>query len=159
MAEYFKNIPLKQKNGEILTNVKETLKGKLVAIYFSAHWCGPCRDFTPELKKFYNEIVREEQNFEIIFVSGDKTDKDLQNYLNEEHGNWLYVPFGDENIKKLEGNFKIDGIPYLVIINENGQPILNEDGTTYDGVEDIQDTDKNESAKSIINKWKKNLPE
>jgi nucleoredoxin len=26
---------------------------KLVAFYFSAHWCPPCRGFTPVLKKFY----------------------------------------------------------------------------------------------------------
>ena len=26
---------------------------KVVAFYFSAHWCPPCRGFTPVLKKFY----------------------------------------------------------------------------------------------------------
>jgi nucleoredoxin len=25
----------------------------LLAIYFSAHWCPPCRSFTPILSKFY----------------------------------------------------------------------------------------------------------
>jgi len=26
----------------------DNLKGKLVAIYFSAHWCPPCKAFTPK---------------------------------------------------------------------------------------------------------------
>ena len=25
----------------------------IVCFYFSAHWCPPCRGFTPVLKKFY----------------------------------------------------------------------------------------------------------
>merc|ERR1712166_292973 len=32
------------------------LAGKTVGLYFSAHWCGPCRGFTPELIKTYNAM-------------------------------------------------------------------------------------------------------
>ena len=32
----------------------EALAGKdIILIYFSAHWCPPCRGFTPILKDFY----------------------------------------------------------------------------------------------------------
>ena len=40
------------KDGERST--AEVLEGKkLVALYFSAHWCGPCRKFTPLLSVCY----------------------------------------------------------------------------------------------------------
>jgi thiol-disulfide isomerase/thioredoxin len=29
---------------------------ELVLYYFSAHWCPPCRQFTPLLKDFYEEV-------------------------------------------------------------------------------------------------------
>jgi nucleoredoxin len=46
---------LTKKRGEIQT--QEALAGKkLVALYFSAHWCPPCRGFTPALAQFYSRI-------------------------------------------------------------------------------------------------------
>ena len=29
-------------------------KSSIIFFYFSAHWCPPCRAFTPILKKFYD---------------------------------------------------------------------------------------------------------
>eukprot|EP00362_Geleiidae_sp_MMETSP1317_P001610 CAMPEP_0201281072 /NCGR_PEP_ID=MMETSP1317-20130820/1206_1 /ASSEMBLY_ACC=CAM_ASM_000770 /TAXON_ID=187299 /ORGANISM="Undescribed Undescribed, Strain Undescribed" /LENGTH=68 /DNA_ID=CAMNT_0047589963 /DNA_START=32 /DNA_END=238 /DNA_ORIENTATION=- len=43
----------------------------LVAIYFSAHWCPPCREFTPILANFYNEAKAAGHKLEVIFVSRD----------------------------------------------------------------------------------------
>eukprot|EP01043_Picozoa_sp_COSAG02_P015535 COSAG02_NODE_664_length_18739_cov_11.071567_13_plen_141_part_00 len=45
---------LLRKNGSRVN--AESLRGKVVALYFSAHWCPPCRAFTPKLKEFYEQI-------------------------------------------------------------------------------------------------------
>lgn len=33
-----------------IADIEAHLKNKVVALYFSAHWCPPCRQFTPILK-------------------------------------------------------------------------------------------------------------
>jgi nucleoredoxin len=49
-----------------------TLKDKHVALYFSAHWCPPCQRFTPELAETYKAIKAARDDFELVFVSGDR---------------------------------------------------------------------------------------
>eukprot|EP00662_Eupelagonemidae_sp_cell21_P049988 gene49988-43271_t len=50
----------------------DVLKGKAgVLVYFSAHWCPPCRGFTPKLAEFHKKHARA-RNFEIVFVSSDQ---------------------------------------------------------------------------------------
>ena len=44
---------------------------KLIAFYYSAHWCAPCRKFTPELVDYYNRVAPQHPEFEIIFISAD----------------------------------------------------------------------------------------
>lgn len=75
-----------------------TFQGKVVALYFSAHWCPPCRNFTPILRDFYEE-AEGGSGLEIVFVSLDRTPSDLDKYLQEAHGKWLYIPHGDANIE------------------------------------------------------------
>merc|ERR1712038_1935249 len=53
----------------------------IVCLYFSAHWCPPCRGFTPVLKDFYKEA--KEQGVEIIFVSSDEDSNAMMSYMKE----------------------------------------------------------------------------
>ena len=56
------------------------LKGKdYVCLYFSAHWCPPCRMFTPKLKEWYAEA--KEKGVEIVFVSADKDAQAMKDYM------------------------------------------------------------------------------
>lgn len=112
------------KEGEV--NTAEVLDGKVVGVYFSAHWCPPCRGFTPRLAQIYEDLKAKGKNFEIVFASSDKSEKEFLEYHAEQP--WLALPFANRDAKaKLSKKFKVGGIPTLVILDENGAT-LNKDG-------------------------------
>ena len=44
---------LLRKSGEVVKADEFLSDKKIIAYYFSAHWCPPCRNFTPILSDFY----------------------------------------------------------------------------------------------------------
>ena len=93
------------------------LKDKeVVGIYFSAHWCPPCRSFTPQLGQFY-EKHKAAKKLEIVFVSSDNDEASFESYFAEQAG-WLAVPFVKRDVKAaLSKAFKVNGIPTLVLLD------------------------------------------
>ena len=98
------------------------LKGKMVAVYFSASWCGPCRGFTPQLVDFYKSVAKKE-NIEIIFVSLDKEDKAMMNYMKKDKMPWLAIPFDAEERTNLQKTLRVAGIPHLIVFDSEGKMI------------------------------------
>eukprot|EP00961_Rhodomonas_salina_P072869 978910-Rhodomonas_salina.2 len=71
--------------------VSDLPKEGVIGLYFSAHWCPPCRGFTPKLAEAYNKIRANGKALEIIFVSSDKDEKSFADYHAEQP--WLALPF------------------------------------------------------------------
>jgi len=65
----------------------------LIGLYFSALWCGPCRYFTPQLSKFYQQVNQDRKKFEIFFVSKDHNKEEFLSYY--KHMPFLSIPFDD----------------------------------------------------------------
>lgn len=94
------------------------LNGKIVGLYFSASWCGPCRNFTPKLCEVYNELLSK-GDFEVVFVSADEDEESFNGYFSKMP--WLAVPFSDSATReRLDQHFSVRGIPYLVILDAAG---------------------------------------
>ncbi|VVB10883.1 unnamed protein product [Arabis nemorensis] len=90
----------------------EYIHGKTVSLFFSANWCRPCKDFTPELVKLYGNLQKRGEELEIIFVSFDH---DMTSFY--EHFwcmPWLAVPFNLSLRNKLRDKYRIARIPSLV---------------------------------------------
>ncbi len=94
------------------TDTVKTLKGKFVAVYNSASWCGPCRMFTPELVKFYK---KNQKQMEIIFKSADKSEDAMIAYAKKNKMKWLAIPFGKRCTTK-----SANGIPHFVVYTPDG---------------------------------------
>ncbi|GMI74989.1 nucleoredoxin 1 [Hibiscus trionum] len=100
------------------------LVAKTVLLYFSAHWCPPCRGFTPNLVKAYKKIKEKDEAFEVIFVSSDRDQTSFEEYYSGMP--WLALPFGDARKSSLSRKFKVQGIPKLVAIGPTGKTITTE---------------------------------
>ncbi|XP_013794255.1 nucleoredoxin-like protein 2 [Limulus polyphemus] len=110
----------------------EILQDKeIIGFYFSAHWCPPCRAFTPILTELYGELRNENAPFEVVFVSSDQSEDDMFSYMEESHGDWLAVQFDGDVSTKLSEKFAVDGIPTFIILKKDGTVI------TESGVEEV----------------------
>lgn len=103
-----------------------SLEGKVVGLYFSASWCGPCHRFTPKLVEAYNELALKNADFEVVFVSADEDEESFQKYFSGMP--WLAIPFSDSAARdKLDKLFTVQGIPHLVVLDNSGQ-VVNDEG-------------------------------
>lgn len=117
---------LSAKSGEVATT--EALAGKVVGLYFSAHWCPPCRGFTPRFAEIYNTMVASGKNFEVVFVSSDRDESQFSEYYAEMP--WLALPFDERDRKaQLSKRFGVSGIPSLVILDVDGREITRSSAT------------------------------
>ena len=135
---------LEKRFGKELVNAKgekvatATLKGKTVGIYFSAHWCPPCRKFTPELVKIRDAMAK--NNFEVVFISSDKDADAMKGYMTETKMGWLAVPYGAAQRNAIKKEFGLGGIPMLVIVDKNGKTLMKEIGYTPETINKVKDT-------------------
>jgi nucleoredoxin len=124
LADHFKGDLVSWKNGSLARCDDEVLaKKKLIALYFSAHWCAPCRKFTPQLVEFYNRVAPQHPEFDIVFVSFDRSPSGMETYMRDTQMPWPAIDFaklpGKEALKKYAGK----SIPCLVLLDDGGKVI------------------------------------
>ncbi|CEM25082.1 unnamed protein product [Vitrella brassicaformis CCMP3155] len=106
--------------------VEELAKCDAIGVYFSAHWCPPCRGFTPMLIGTYKKLKDSDKRFEVIFVSLDRSEADFKTYFAGMP--WTSVRFMDSARRdQLNNRFTPSGIPALYIVDNEGV-MLQENG-------------------------------
>lgn len=106
---------------------------KYLFIYFSAHWCPPCRAFTPKLVEFYNTYSKN-GDFELLFISSDKTKDAMAEYMKSTEMPWVAAKLRNKKAEELKKRYGVKGIPTLVLLDETDQVVASSwEGETYKG--------------------------
>ena len=144
-----------------LTNTTIALENaRLVALYFSAHWCGPCRGFTPMLIEFYNflkEEVAPTHGLEIVFVSSDRNEAEFEQYYSSMP--FKSVPFANRALaQQLKSVFGVRGIPSLVVLDTmSGRIVVSPDESRREVHQAC--TMGEQAIERLFNTWLGKVPE
>ena len=124
----------------------EALEGyEFVGIYFSAHWCPPCRGFTPMLAQFYEEVNKDGKVFEVIFITSDRDEASFKEYYGMMP--WKAAPFECDRgtIKQTHG---VQGIPMLPVFKADGTKLVD------NGRSDVHQAQAEGKQADLITKWR-----
>ncbi len=115
-------------------NAAELGSKKYLLVYYSAHWCPPCRAFTPELVKWYNSVSSQHDKFDIIFYSNDRSEDDMLTYMTDTRMPWPALEYRKTSLSNVLAKYAGPGIPDLVLLDDKGNVISDSyQGSTYVG--------------------------
>jgi len=151
MATDFKGVELLKIDG---TKAKGevALKDKIVAVFFSAYFSRPCKEFTSVLKDFYDDMKKSGQPFDVVYVSIDRTPEEAKDFMEELHGDWWFLEVHSENGSKKKDEYKVKwnivGIPAVVVVKANGNVI------NPNAVEEVESSQGDKTPAQIFEQWK-----
>lgn len=114
-------LPAKLFNTKLVhEKISENLAGcKNIFLYFSAKWCPPCRQYTPLVASYYENMKKRGKSLEVVFVSCDHSEEEFKEYYTGHHP-WLAIPYDDDKREGLSSMYNITGIPRLILLNRDG---------------------------------------
>lgn len=118
-GETFKNhifVTLSNKQQELKNYVG---KSEMLVVDVWASWCGPCKKEIPHLKKVYDDFKG--KGLSIVSVSVDESEKKWKEAVGKFEMPWEQLRTGsDKAMKSFMGDYLIEGIPYMIIIDKEG---------------------------------------
>lgn len=127
-GEFHENLKLKTSmpHMEPIYNILEKHHGKVIYFDFWARWCPPCLAEMEPLKQLRSKYSTKDLVIYSICVSEPKEEWEecLNEYSLKNRGiECIYASdyFGKDNLQKIRKQWKIDRMPYYLLINRKGQ--------------------------------------
>ncbi|HTS45218.1 MAG TPA: TlpA disulfide reductase family protein [Puia sp.] len=98
-----------------------SFRGKYVLVDFWASWCRPCRAENPNVVEAYNRFKN--KNFTILGVSLDKEKDAWKQAIKDDKLAWTQVSDLKYWNSEVVNTFKIDGIPFNILVDPEGKII------------------------------------
>lgn len=131
----------------IKVSSQNVLRAEFLGLYFSASYCPPCREFTPLLQRFFEDVNSQYNIIDIVFCSKDRTEADFIDYFTNHHI-WHAIPYQKDKLRTdLMAAFHVQTIPKLIIIDTQTGEVVSDTAR--------QDIPKM-SAGAVLNKWFEN---
>ncbi|XP_059846886.1 nucleoredoxin-like protein 1 [Hypanus sabinus] len=105
-----------------------TLRNKVVLLYFGSSDCPRCQAFAPALRDFSKRLMDEyyvdrAAQLALVYVSQDQTEERQQCFLKTLHRKWLFLPFQDKYGRDLQRMYDVKEIPCIIVLKPNGDLI------------------------------------
>jgi nucleoredoxin len=139
VADALKGRLVRLQNGSLVSINDDAVDHKrMIALYFSAHWCGPCRNFTPQLVDYYNRNIAQHPEVEFVFVSDDRSADAMQDYMREAKMPWPAIEFTRLKESGAVRRYAGSGIPCLVLVDSTGRVVSDTfEGKQYVGPQKV----------------------
>lgn len=85
---------LTRQNGFTVSLPQALRTKRYVLLFLASQWWAPCRGVTAQLKAFY-ESLHDTHDFEVIFLSTDKSEGAMLDFFHDAHGDWLCLKYAD----------------------------------------------------------------
>jgi nucleoredoxin len=95
---------------------------KLYLLFFSANWSAAGRKFTAQLVDYYNRVVAQHPEFEVIFFSADRSQFGMETYMGQSNMPFPAVAWDKRTGKAgaMQNNL-VHEIPCLVLTDATGR--------------------------------------
>lgn len=128
-AEILPSVVELDENDQLVPVDQDALRSKdYIVLYFSAHWCGPCRSFTPQFSSWYEKVKEIRDDFEVVFISKDQSKEAMKDYFKTMSFKAFDI-FGENVAQRkflaeyLSKKYQVQGIPTVVIVDKNGEVV------------------------------------